>query len=175
MDEDEILHWLLSHLEHDEIENIDEEALDRMVKEGKTMAVLFCKLSRDMSKKFFFLLILIFVSNSSTSDDNNDGKSEKVLDELENIDDECDQLGIQFVKIDNAEEAKEYGIEEFPKLLYFEKGIPTVYEGNLEKEEEVLKWMEMQTSSDEIEDITDEMLEIIIAKMRHVAVLFCEF
>lgn len=44
MDEDEILHWLLSHLEHDEIENIDEEALDRMVKEGKTMAVLFCKL-----------------------------------------------------------------------------------------------------------------------------------
>jgi len=43
MDEDEILHWLLSHLEHDEIENIDEEALDRMVKEGKTMAVLFCE------------------------------------------------------------------------------------------------------------------------------------
>jgi hypothetical protein len=79
------------------------------------------------------------------------------------------------VKIDNAEEAKEYGIEEFPRLLYFEKGIPTVYEGNLEKEDEVLRWMEMQTSSDEIEDITDEMLEIIIAKMHHVAVLFCKF
>lgn len=97
-----------------------------------------------------------------------------MLDELENIDDECDQLGIHFVKIDNAEEAKEYGIEEFPKLLYFEKGIPTVYEGNLLKEDEVLRWMEMQTSSDEIEDITDEMLEIIISKMHHVAVLFCK-
>jgi hypothetical protein len=98
-----------------------------------------------------------------------------VLAELENIDDECDQLGIAFVKIDNAEEAKEYGIEKLPKLLYFEKGIPTVYEGNLEKEEEVLRWMELQTSSDEIEDVTDEMLDIIISKMHHVAVLFCEW
>ena len=44
MDEDEILHWLLSHLENDEIEDIDEDTLERMVKEGRTMAVLFCKL-----------------------------------------------------------------------------------------------------------------------------------
>lgn len=43
MDEDEILHWLLSHLENEEIEDIDEDTLDRMVKEGRTMAVLFCK------------------------------------------------------------------------------------------------------------------------------------
>jgi len=108
------------------------------------------------------------------TDDNNDKKSAKALAELENIDDECDQLGIAFVKIDNADEAKEYGIEKLPKLLYFEKGIPTIYEGNLEKEEEVLRWMELQTSSDEIEDVTDEMLDLIISKMHHVAVLFCE-
>lgn len=43
MDEDEILHWLLGHLENDEIEDIDEDTLERMVKEGRTMAVLFCK------------------------------------------------------------------------------------------------------------------------------------
>ncbi|KAG5678994.1 hypothetical protein PVAND_008603 [Polypedilum vanderplanki] len=146
MDEDEILQWLLSHLENDEIEDVDEETLEKMVKEGRTMAVLFY--------------------------DNNDKKSTKVLAELENIDDECDQLGIAFVKIDNADEAKEYGIDKVPKLIYFEKGIPTIYEGNLEKEEEVLKWMELQTSSDEIEDVTDEMLDLIISKMNHVAVLF---
>lgn len=43
MDEDEILQWLLSHLENDEIEDVDEEALEKMVKEGRTMAVLFCE------------------------------------------------------------------------------------------------------------------------------------
>ncbi|XP_046809651.1 uncharacterized protein LOC111677262 isoform X3 [Lucilia cuprina] len=146
MDEEQILHWLVSQLEHDEIEDVTDEMLDKMVKEGRVLAVLFY--------------------------DNNDEKSEKVLEELENIDDECDQLGITFVKIDNPEEALEYGINKVPKLIYFEKGIPTIYEGNLEDEQKLLKWLEEQTSSDQIEDITDEMLDLIIEKMAHVAVLF---
>lgn len=108
------------------------------------------------------------------SDDNNDKKSQNVLEELENIDDECDALGITFVKIDNPDEAKEYGIDDVPTLLYFEKGIPTVYEGRLEDEDSLLKWLEQQTTSDEIEDITDEMLDIILEKMPYVAVLFCK-
>lgn len=93
---------------------------------------------------------------------------------MENIDDECDTLGILFVKIDNEEEAKEYGVEKLPKLIYFEQGIPTIYEGDLMEEEKVLKWVENQKNSDEIEDITDEMLDLIIEKMPHVAVLFCK-
>ncbi|XP_063824370.1 uncharacterized protein LOC135074007 isoform X2 [Ostrinia nubilalis] len=144
--EEEILEWLVDQLEKDEIEDVTDEMLDRLVKDGKTVAVLFY--------------------------DNNDRKSQKVLTELENIDDECDQLGIAFVKIDNDEEAKEYGIEKLPTLLYFEKGIPTYYEGNLEEEEKVLEWLRYQTESDEIEDITDEMLDLIIDKMQYVAVLF---
>ena len=53
MDEDEILHWLLSQIEKDEIEDITEDMLDKLVKEGRTMAVLFCKFP------FFFLQKLI--------------------------------------------------------------------------------------------------------------------
>ncbi|XP_034119835.1 uncharacterized protein LOC117578436 isoform X9 [Drosophila guanche] len=146
MDEEQILKWLLSQLERDEIEDVTDEMLDTMIKEGRVIAVLFY--------------------------DNNDKKSQKVLEELENIDDECDALGITFVKIDNPEEAVEYGINKVPKLIYFEKGIPTIYEGNLEDEEKLLKWLTDQTSSDQIEDITDEMLDLIIEKMPHVAVLF---
>lgn len=167
-DEDEILHWLLGQLESDEIEDVTDEMLDKLVKEGKTIAVLFCKLNN-----FYYSLNLI--NNFNFLDDNNDKKSQRVLSELENIDDECDALGVAFVKIDNADEAKEYGIEKLPKLLYFEKGIPTVYEGNLEDEQSLLKWLEKQTTTDEIEDITDEMLDLIIEKMPYVAVLFCKF
>ncbi|XP_043680384.1 uncharacterized protein LOC122634920 isoform X3 [Vespula pensylvanica] len=144
--EDEILEWLLSQLEKDEIEDVTDEMLDRLIKDGKTLAVLFY--------------------------DNNDRKSQRILNELENIDDECDQLGVIFVKIDNPEEAKEYGIEKVPSMLYFEKGIPTMYEGNLEDEEKVLKWLEQQQKSEQIEDITNEMLDMVIDKMPHVAVLF---
>ncbi|XP_053689496.1 uncharacterized protein LOC128738420 [Sabethes cyaneus] len=145
-DEEEILRWLLSQLEKDEIEDVTDEMLDKLIKEGKSVAVLFY--------------------------DNNDKKSDKILNELENIDDECDQLGINFVKMDDTEEAKDYGVTKFPKLVYFEQGIPTVFEGDMEDEEEVLEWLERQTSSDEIEDVTDEMLDMIVEKMQHVAVLF---
>ena len=43
LDEEQILHWLLGKMEHDEIEDVTEEMLDKMVKEGRVLAVLFCK------------------------------------------------------------------------------------------------------------------------------------
>lgn len=63
-------------------------------------------------------------------DDKDETESIAVLGELENIDDECDQKGITFVKIDNPDEAKEYGIDVIPTLVYFENKIPSVYNGN---------------------------------------------
>ncbi|XP_017783300.1 PREDICTED: uncharacterized protein LOC108567391 isoform X1 [Nicrophorus vespilloides] len=144
--EEEFFEWLVQQLEKDEIEDVTDEMLDKLINDGKNVAVLFY--------------------------DNEDRKSQRVLNELENIDDECDKLGIVFVKIDNDDEAKEYGIEKIPSLVYFEKGIPTLYEGNLEEEEKVLKWFEHQIKSDEIEDINDEMLDIILEKTHYVAVLF---
>lgn len=47
--------------------------------------------------------------------------------------------------------------------------------GNLEDEEKVLEWLSYQIKHDEIEDVTDEMLDILINKLSNVAVLFCEF
>ena len=52
-----------------------------------------------------------------------------MLAEVENIDDECDQKGIIFVKIDNPDEAKEYGIDVVPSLIYFENTIPSLFIG----------------------------------------------
>lgn len=48
---------------------------------------------------------------------------------MENIDDDCDQHNIAFVKISDLNEAKEYGIESLPTLVFFEKKIPHIYEG----------------------------------------------
>lgn len=50
---------------------------------------------------------------------------------MENIDDECDQNDIAFVKIDDLKEAQEYGVLTFPQLIFFEKRIPHIYEGKL--------------------------------------------
>jgi len=46
--------------------------------------------------------------------------------------------------------------------------------GDLEDEEKVLEWLSYQIKHDGIEDVTDEMLDILINKLSNVAVLFCK-
>ena len=55
----------------------------------------------------------------------------KALQELENIDDEADELGIGFVKIMDAQLAEEYNLGELPKLVYYRNQIPIIYESKL--------------------------------------------
>lgn len=57
-------------------------------------------------------------------------KCSKVLQELENIDDEADQLGIGFVKINDESLAEEYNLGELPALVYYRHQIPIIYEGS---------------------------------------------
>ena len=161
------------------------------------------------------VLCLINWSDTEISDDSAEKDSLDALADLENIDDECDQKGISFVRIDSSSEEKEYGLEDTPALLYFENKIPSLYTGqslasfewmkqqlfqkmtarrwrlcafhdlniprfcfrwigDLKNEEDVLAWLTHQLESEEIEDVTDEMLDVLIGKMPNLAVLFCE-
>lgn len=73
----------------------------------------------------FFVFAELFIS-----DDKNEKKSQEVLRELENIDEEADEADLPFVRIDDKELAADYGFDtELPVLVYFEKRIPSVYHG----------------------------------------------
>lgn len=74
------------------------------------------------------------------TDDKEDKQDIRILNELENIDDELEKEGIVIVRMDDEDEAKEYGLDALPALVYFENHIPTIYEGDLMNEEEVLEW-----------------------------------
>lgn len=52
-----------------------------------------------------------------------------MLEELENIDDDTDKQGIYFVRIDDETYAKELGVSDYPSLVYFEDGVPSIYMG----------------------------------------------
>lgn len=60
---------------------------------------------------------IYFSISISIADDKDQKKSQKVLAELENIDDECDQNDIAFVKIDDDKEAEEWGIDDIPTIV----------------------------------------------------------
>ncbi|KAL0110127.1 hypothetical protein PUN28_013635 [Cardiocondyla obscurior] len=96
----------------------------------------------------------------------------RILNELENIDDELEKEGIVIVRIDNDAEAKEYGIDHLPTLVYFEDKIPAIYEGDLLNEDEVLQWLIEQKNSATIEEVTDEILTDLIEDHEYVVVYF---
>lgn len=56
-------------------------------------------------------------------------KCSKVLQELENIDDEADQLGIGFVKINDENLADDYNLGPLPALVYYRHQTPIIYSG----------------------------------------------
>lgn len=57
----------------------------------------------------------------------------EILEELETIDDDTDKHGIQFVKSNDAKLAAEIGVFSFPALVYYETGVPIMYDGKYQK------------------------------------------
>ncbi|XP_032570119.1 uncharacterized protein LOC6607885 isoform X15 [Drosophila sechellia] len=113
-------------------------------------------------------------ASTGKQEDDADGCEQctKVLEELENIDDDCDKHGITFVKTRDFSVADGYGVHEYPALVYFEGGIPNVFEGELSEEEEVLQWLITQKTEDRIELITRQMLETMVEETQYLAVYF---
>lgn len=57
------------------------------------------------------------------TDDREESDDTAILQELENIDDDLDAQGIHIVKIADDVAEREYGIEDTPCLVYFEKEV----------------------------------------------------
>ncbi|EDX05907.1 GD10307 [Drosophila simulans] len=147
-EEEQILTWLITQKDPsgDVIEDLEGERLVHLIEESGSIAVYFYA----------------------------DGCEQctKVLEELENIDDDCDKHGITFVKTRDFSVADGYGVHEYPALVYFEGGIPNVFEGELSEEEEVLQWLITQKTEDRIELITRQMLETMVEETQYLAVYF---
>lgn len=66
------------------------------------------------------------------SSDSDDCKQcDRVLLEIEHIDDEAEQAGIDFVKIDDPSMAKQYGVFALPAILFFKMSSkePVIFAG----------------------------------------------
>lgn len=57
----------------------------------------------------------------------------RVLQEIEHIDDEADNAGINFIKINDKQMEKDYGIFALPAILFFKMGSkePVIYAGKI--------------------------------------------
>lgn len=70
-----------------------------------------------------YLVLFVFI------DKEGDKKSQKILAELENIDDECEEKGISFVKTSDEGVDKEYDLPELPAVVYYRNKFRKIYNG----------------------------------------------
>ena len=104
--------------------------------------------------------------------DGDDPDAHTILEELERIDEKLDKQDLAMVKISDEDSIDNYGIEDLPALVYFENGVPELYEGDLLNDEKILKWMQAELKQEEIKEITVKMLDKLVEKGKTMAVLF---
>ena len=106
IDGEEVMDWVINLVEGADIEEVTDDMLEKMILKQAKLSVLFYE--------------------------ENEAESSLVLTALEEIDDDLDEMGVLFVKINEATVASEFGIEDRPTLVIFEKGIPNLFLGNLQ-------------------------------------------
>lgn len=117
--EQSVLEWLIDDDNRelaDEIEEVNERMLERLLDESSLLVVFFCEsntwcLPIQISYCHCFLI--------TTADDEDCAECEEILEELEQIDTEADMFGIDFVKIASPEAAAKYEVTSIPSLVYF--------------------------------------------------------
>jgi hypothetical protein len=62
-------------------------------------------------------------------DEEGDKKSQKIISELENIDDECEEKDISFVKTSDEGIEKEYDLPSLPTLVFYRNRFRQIYTG----------------------------------------------
>lgn len=95
----------------------------------------------------------------------NDELSMKAIEAVDSIDDNLKERSVSVVKTSNMEQIEQYDIEVLPKLIYFESEIPTFWPDKLplDNNDTILAWVERCQDLDLIEEITEDMLEKLIA------------
>lgn len=125
----------------------------------------------------FYAFITWFGFSSTDSDDCK--QCPRVLAEIEHIDDEADESGINFVKIDDRQMAKEVGVFALPAIVFYKTHSkdPVIYAGDLYDEEAILNWLLTQKNpaGDVIEDLEGAKLKRLIEASPAIAVYFCKF
>lgn len=127
-DEEEVLDWLTSpaNMEMtDHIEQVNRKMFEKIRKNSDYVAVIFCK---------FPMISLVkggYWPTTEPSDSDECKQCPRVLAEVEHIDDDADKAGIDFVKIDDKQMAKEYGVFALPAIVFFKPTSkePVIYAG----------------------------------------------
>ena len=65
--------------------------------------------------------------------------------------------------------------EQIPSLVFFNDGMPNLFDGDISAEEEVLDWLMEHKMESHIDLVTRPMLEEMIEEIQYLGVFFCKY
>ena len=105
-DEVEFQKFILESLTKSDIEEVNGDILDSLVERMPNIAAVFY--------------------------DSEIPENVDIIAKFEDIDDDCDNNGIPFVKIEDVPKAEDgFGLDSLPGLLFWKNGVPSVFSGEI--------------------------------------------
>lgn len=102
-----------------------------------------------------------------------DRDADEIIGALENIDDELDTDKVFLVRCHEEGAGEQFGVLDLPALIYIQNGIPDAYDGDdLTNHAQILGWVEEESKSNKINDVTDALLDKLIEKMDNLVIVF---
>ena len=115
--------------------------------------------------------------DKGADDSNDDGDEEESDDEsfvkqMETLDDDMDNISVPLIKISDESKALQFGLDKLPTIVYFKNQIPGLFDGDVTDTASVLEWLTSRKTEDNIQLVSDTILEDVVEKFPYVACLF---
>ena len=101
-----------------------------------------------------------------------DTDDESFVKQMETLDDDMDNISVPLVKISDESKALEFGLDKLPAIVYFKNQIPGLFDGDTTDTKSVLEWLTTRKTENNIQLVSDPILEDIVDKFPYVACLF---
>ncbi len=98
-----------------------------------------------------------------------------ILDELEHIDDDLDEKGIQFCKCSDRGVERRHGLGAVPAVVHFHHGVPLSFDGgDVDDADAVLAWVTANLEGDDgaSREVSASVLDVLVEKHGSLAALF---
>ena len=135
--------WIVEEANTTRIHEVSDVVLERLIEKFDYIAAIFYDMEDDPS-----------------------------VENLQRIAGESFEDGIAVVKIKDEEEAKQFGMDEMPGIVFFRKRIASVVTADIDQPDEVLDFLQRHKNALLIEEVSNEILTQMIEQHEYVAVFF---
>ena len=92
---------------------------------------------------------------------------------METVDDNLEMEAVSFIRCSEEHVLEEYGLNVLPSLVYFERGVPKVYHGDLKNDDTILGWVTKELEEEGFPEIEKEdILDSLLNRLEFVAVVY---